>query len=82
MKGKDIELLTPMRGCLRGLTLAAVFTAGGELMAVFFLHVTVVKPSGSGSAVGLGGEIPAAATSLYDNSAKVVPAGIGSAGKA
>jgi hypothetical protein len=48
-------------------------------MAIFFLYVTVVKPSGSGSAVGLGGEIPTAATSLFNNSAKVVLAGIGSA---
>jgi hypothetical protein len=48
-------------------------SVGGDL-----LSVTVLKPSGSGSAVGPEGGIPAAATSLYD---KVIPAGIEIAGK-
>jgi hypothetical protein len=73
MTGSDVELLTPMRGCLRGLTLLTATISTGVLVAVFFLHVTVLNPSGSGSAVGLEGEIPVAATSLYDNSVKVVP---------
>jgi hypothetical protein len=67
--GKDSGLLTPIRGCLRDLTLiTVVLLVGGVLVDVFFLYVTVLNLSGSGSAVG-----PAAATSLYD---KVVPAGI------
>jgi hypothetical protein len=80
MTGKDNELLTPIRGCQRGLALVtAVVSAGGVLMEVFFLYVTVLNPSGSGSAVGPEGEIGAAAMSLYG---KVVPAGIEIAGKA
>jgi hypothetical protein len=49
------------------------------VLVVFFLYVTVLNPSGSGSAVGTESEIPAAAKSLYD---KVVPAGIEITGKA
>jgi hypothetical protein len=51
MTGNDVELLTPMRGCLRGLTLLpAAISAGGVLVVVFFLYATVLKPSGSDSA--------------------------------
>jgi hypothetical protein len=49
------------------------------LVDVFFLHVMVLNPSGSSSAVGPEGEILVATTSLYD---KVAPAGIEIAGKA
>jgi hypothetical protein len=37
MTGKDSELITPMSGCLRGLTLTAAILAQGVFMAVFFL---------------------------------------------
>jgi hypothetical protein len=78
--GKDSELLTPIMGSRRGLTLVTVVVlAGGVLVDVFFLYITVLNPSGSRSEVGPEGEVPAAATSLYD---KVVPAGIERAGKA
>jgi hypothetical protein len=66
--GKNSELLTPIRGCRRGLTLVTVvLLVGGVLVDVFFLYVTDLNPSGPE------GEVPAAATSLND---KVVPAGI------
>jgi hypothetical protein len=54
--------------------------AGGVLVEVIFLYVTVLNPSGSRSEVDPEGEISAAtATSLYD---KVVPEGIEIASKA
>jgi hypothetical protein len=80
MTGKDSELLTSIRCCLQGLTLfTAEISAGGVLVAVYFLNVTGFNPSGSDSAVGPEGEILAAATSLYD---KVIPAGVEIVGKA
>jgi hypothetical protein len=72
-----------MNGYLQSLTLLTVaIPTGGVLLAVFFLYVTDLKPSGSCSTAGPEGEIPAVVTSLYDNSAKVIPAGIETADKA
>jgi hypothetical protein len=65
MIGKDRELLTPMRGCLRSSTLlAAAISTRVVLVAVFFVYVTVLNPSGSGSDVRPESEIPAAAASV------------------
>jgi hypothetical protein len=64
MTSKDSELLTPLRGCLRGLTLFTAEISAEVLVADFFLYVTVLNPPGSGSAVGPEGGIPVAATSL------------------
>jgi hypothetical protein len=47
-------------------------------MVDFFLYVTVLNSSASGSAVGPEGETAAAAMSLYD---KIIPAGIEIVGK-
>jgi hypothetical protein len=41
--GLNRELLTPMSGCLRGLTLLTAISAGGVLVAAFLLYVTVLN---------------------------------------
>jgi hypothetical protein len=54
-----------MQGSLRCLNfLATGSSAGGVLVAAFFLYVTVLNPSRSGRGTDAEGEIPAAATSL------------------
>lgn len=55
---KDRELQAQVSGCLRTLALStADIPTGGVLVAVFFICVTVLKPSGSSSTVGPEGKI-------------------------
>jgi hypothetical protein len=65
MTGSDRELLAPMQGSLRCLYfLITGSSAGGVLVAAFFLYTTVFNPSRSGRGTDPEGGIPAAATSL------------------
>jgi hypothetical protein len=83
MTSSDRELLTLMQSSLRCLTfLVAGITIGCVLVAFFFLYVTVLNPSRSGTRTDPEGEIPDAVTSLYDSSVKAVAVGVGAAGNA
>jgi hypothetical protein len=65
MTGSDRKLLAPMQGSLQCLNfLVPGISAGGVLVAAFFLYVTVLNLSRSGRGIDPEGEIPAGATSL------------------